>query len=140
VKSAAAASGAGGRGGAGSPRIVLARLAHAVVVVVLAVVSFGVAVAGVLVHAWRSPFGLVLALAAAVGMCLLARDAGRTRLGIGVVGTAWLLPVLVLAQPRPGGDVLIESNPTGLMFLFGGVVPWAVVLGMGAVPRGSRKS
>lgn len=100
-------------------------------VALLSVVSFVVAVAGTFMHRWASPFGLLLAVGAAAGVCVLAGQAVRSRIGIGVVALAWLVPVLVMAQPRAEGDVVIAGDATGLLFLFGGVVSIGVTVGLG---------
>lgn len=97
----------------------------------IGVLSFVVAVAGAFVHHWARPVGFVLAVGATAGVCAFARYAARTRIGLAVVGLLWVLPVLVLAQPRPEGDVVIANDGPGLMFLFGGVVAAAVTVGMG---------
>lgn len=99
---------------------------------VVAVVAFVVGVAGAVMHRWASPVGLVLAVGAAVGSCVLARYAARSRFGIAGVGLMWLAPVLILAQERPSGDVVIASDAAGLILLFGGAAAVAVTLGMGA--------
>ncbi|NEE00521.1 DUF6113 family protein [Phytoactinopolyspora halotolerans] len=98
----------------------------------LAGIAVVTAVAGAFVHRWSAGIGLFLAIGAAVGVCVLSRRVARSRLGIGVVGLSWLVPVLILAQQRPAGDVVIASDATGLVFLFGGAIGVAVTLGMGA--------
>lgn len=94
--------------------------------------SFAVAVAGAFFHRWASPIGFVLALGALAGVCVYARYAARTRIGLAVVGLLWVAPVLVLAQPRPAGDVVIANDGPGLMFLLGGALVAAATIGLGA--------
>ncbi|NED98073.1 hypothetical protein G1H11_22500 [Phytoactinopolyspora alkaliphila] len=107
------------------------RTARWVIVGLLAIAAVAVAVAGAFMHRWASPVGLILAVGAGTGVCVLARHAARSRVGIGVVAGAWLTAVLLLAQPRPAGDVVIAGDPAGLVFLLGGASAVAVTLGMG---------
>ncbi|WP_129667148.1 DUF6113 family protein [Phytoactinopolyspora endophytica] len=109
----------------------LSLLLHATLLGALAAVAVVTAVAGAFVHRWAGGVGIFLAVGAAVSVCVLARRAARSRLGIAVVGLCWLVPVLVLAQERPAGDVVIAADTTGLVFLFGGAIGLAVTLGMG---------
>lgn len=76
------------------------------------------------------PYGLVLALAWLAGVLLLAYKAARARLGVVSVATAWLLPVWLLAQERPAGDVVIANGWAGLTYLFSGVVLIGVGVGL----------
>jgi hypothetical protein len=91
-----------------------------------------VAVAGAFMHRWASPLGLTLSVGATVGVCVLARHAARSRVGIAVVALAWLAAVLLMAQPQAAGDVVIAGDAAGLVFLLGGASGVAVTLGMGA--------
>lgn len=95
----------------------------------LTVLSVVVAVAGTFVHAGMVyagtipiPYGLVLALAGLTAVLLLVHRTARGRLGVVPVATAWLLPVWLLAQERPAGDVVISNGWAGLTYLFTGVV------------------
>lgn len=108
------------------------RLAWAVVAAGLGILSFVVAVTGAFFHRWASPIGLILAIGSVVGVCVFARYAVRTRVGLTIVGLLWVVPVLILAQPRPAGDVIVAGDPAGLIFLFGGVLALAVTIGVGA--------
>ncbi|AYY14318.1 hypothetical protein EF847_18060 [Actinobacteria bacterium YIM 96077] len=108
------------------------RVLHLLALTFFVLVAVAVAVSGVFFHRWASPAGLVLAIVAVVALCFLVRQVAHSRWGIAVAGAAWMAPVLVLAQPRSTGDVLIAGDPTGMSFLLGGVVAWAVTLGLGA--------
>lgn len=103
----------------------------------LTVLAPVVAVAGTFVHAAMVridtvpvPYGLVLASAGLAGVLLLAHKAARARLGVVPVATAWLLPVWLLAQERPAGDVVIANSWVGLTYLFTGVVLIGVGVGL----------
>jgi hypothetical protein len=114
----------------------IARPARAVGLVVLAA---GCGIAGSFVHRWASPLGVVLTIGAAAGVFLFARRWSRSRVGIGAVSAAWLLPVLLLAQRRPEGDLVIAGDVVGMVFLFGGAACAAVALGMGTSTSASRE-
>ncbi len=65
------------------------------------------------------PVGIVAALAALVGLVLLARWLGRSRLAVGLVAAAFAVPVLVASQFRPEGDLVVAQDPWGLTLLGG---------------------
>ncbi len=75
------------------------------------------------------PVGMVAALAALAGLTLLARLIGRTRTSVALVGAAFAVPVLVLSQFRPEGDLVIAEDVWGLT-LIGGA---ALVITVGVV-------
>jgi hypothetical protein len=79
------------------------------------------------------PYGLVLAVVGVAALLVMAHLVARTRVGVGAVAAGWLLPVVVLSQARPAGDVVIASDTIGMVFLFGGVV--LVGLGLGLPPH-----
>jgi FtsH-binding integral membrane protein len=106
-------------------------------VATLVLVAVVVAVAGAFVHAATArigpfplPYGLVLALLGLAALLWLAHAAARTRLGTVLVAAGWLLPVVVLAQGRAAGDVVIQGDVRGLAFLLAGVVFIGVALGV----------
>ncbi|NDL59769.1 DUF6113 family protein [Phytoactinopolyspora mesophila] len=115
------------------------RAARLLLVAALGGLAVIVAVTGAFLHRWASPAGLALALGAVFGISVFARYAARTRWGIAWVGLAWLAPILVLAQPRSAGDVVIAGDAAGLTLLFGGAMAVSVALGMGAGrPQGDK--
>jgi hypothetical protein len=70
----------------------------------------------------------VTVLLAMAGNILLARLAGRLTgsvAGAAVPPALWLLVVIVLALPRPEGDLIVQGTLTGLVFLFAGAVAGA---------------
>jgi hypothetical protein len=106
-------------------------------VAALVLIAVVVAVAGAFVHAATArmgpvplPYGLVLALLGLAALLWLTHAAARTRLGTALVAAGWLLPVVVLAQGRAAGDVVIPGDPRGLAFLLGGVLLIGVALGV----------
>jgi hypothetical protein len=107
------------------------RVARLLLVGALGVVAAIVAVTGAFLHRWASPVGITLALGAVFGICVFARYAARTRVGIAWIACAWLAPILVLAQPRSAGDVVIAGDAAGLTLLLGGVMALSVALGWG---------
>jgi hypothetical protein len=73
------------------------------------------------------PAPVVVPLAMA-GNILLARLAGRwtgSVAGAAVPPVLWLAVVIVLALPRPEGDLIVQGTLTGLVFLFAGAVSGA---------------
>ncbi|MGA7688974.1 MAG: hypothetical protein WCA29_07060 [Jiangellales bacterium] len=75
------------------------------------------------------PVGMVAALGALTGLALLARLLGRSRTAVALVGAAFAVPVLVLSQFRPEGDLVIAEDVWGLT-LIGGT---ALVVTVGVV-------
>ena len=75
------------------------------------------------------PVGMVSALAALAGLTVLARVIGRTRTSVALVGAAFAVPVLVLSQFRPEGDLVVAEDVWGLT-LIGGA---ALVITVGVV-------
>jgi hypothetical protein len=72
------------------------------------------------------------ALVAAVGNPWLVRAAGAlARTGLGAAGpfVAWLIVVCGMGFTGPGGDVIVTDGWPALLFIIGGMVPAAFVLG-----------
>ncbi len=107
------------------------RVLSALAVAGLGLVAVAVAVAGSYLHRWASPAGIVLAVGGAVGVGILARVCARSRFGLAVIAMLWVVPVLVLSGQPAGADRVILNDEHGLVFLFGGTVGLAVVLGRG---------
>lgn len=86
-------------------------------------------VGSVPVPAWLAPLGL---------MVWLGRTAAR-RVGLwGALGPAlaWLtLTWLVLGSRRGEGDLVIPGTAAGYAYLFGGFVPWLVVVALASAGR-----
>ncbi|MEV7616062.1 DUF6113 family protein [Streptomyces sp. NPDC089799] len=67
------------------------------------------------------PAGLLLALAAALGVFLAGRLTTGNGLGVGVAAAGWFLTYVVLSVPRPEGDFLLGSTGIGMYaYLLGG--------------------
>lgn len=115
------------------------RALSALAVAGLAVVAVMVAIAGAFVHRWANPAGLFLAIGGAVSLGILARVCARSRFGLAVIAMLWLVPVFILAQPPWGSEDVIRNDEFGLVFLFGGTVGLAVVLGRGVEARSTRR-
>lgn len=79
---------------------------------------------GTVVHRAAPPWGLLLALGAALSGGVLARSLAA---GLGVAAhVGGLLLVTQLATTlRPGGDVLVVDDPLGYVWLYGSVLAGA---------------
>lgn len=75
------------------------------------------------------PVGMLAALGALAGLVLLARLVGRSRTAVALVGAAYAVPVLVLSQFRPEGDLVVAEDVWGLSLLGGA----ALVITVGVV-------
>jgi len=105
------------------PRPVPARRgARAGVYLALAALGVLTAVAGALVQSGWFPGGLVLALAAAVGLFWGGARLCRTRLGAVAPGVGWAFTVLLLTSARPEGDFLFGAGFGSYVFLLGGML------------------
>ncbi|MCJ1677974.1 DUF6113 family protein [Streptomyces sp. APSN-46.1] len=92
------------------------------------------------------PGGLLLALAALLGLFLGGRIALGTGIGVGAAAAGWFLSYVVLSAPRSEGDFLLSSSGIGLYaYLLGGTVLAVICATMrgpldrpapGAGPRG----
>lgn len=86
------------------------------------------------------PVGLLAALAALLGLVLLARLVGQSRPAVLLVSAAFALPVLLLSQFRPEGDLVVNEDIWGLTLLGGAalvvtagvVVPFSAYHGVDA--------
>ncbi|OKK20741.1 hypothetical protein AMK16_09935 [Streptomyces sp. CB00455] len=79
--------------------------------------------AGWLVVDLWSPGGLLLALAALLGLFLGGRIALGVGFGVGGPAAGWFLAYVLLGVPRPEGDFLLGSSGIGMYaYLLGGTV------------------
>ena len=69
----------------------------------------------------RLPVGLVLALALTGCACLAGGLLAATRAGAASAAAGWAAPVLLLAAPRPEGDLVVAGSVTGYAWLLGGL-------------------
>lgn len=68
------------------------------------------------------PVGLLAGWAAVTGLVLAARVVGGNRAAVLLVGAAYSLPVLLLSQFRPEGDLVVAEDMWGLSLLAGTAV------------------
>jgi hypothetical protein len=102
------------------------RAARALALVALVLLAFACGVAAAWVHRTRLavadvgvPIGMLAALAALAGLLVAARAVGRSRVAVGAVAAAYALPVLVMSQFRPEGDLVVAQDAWGLTLLGG---------------------
>ncbi|MGP3985255.1 DUF6113 family protein [Streptomyces sp. 3N207] len=121
-------SGAGGTGavrdGNGAdwgayPRAYGARVAVYAALVVLGLLT---GTAGTLVQGGWFPFGLLLALAAAVGLFWGGAKLCRTKVGAAAPSAGWVLAVLLITPSRSEGDFLFAAGIASYVYLFGGML------------------
>ncbi len=96
---------------------VLRVLAHLGLLVLGAVVG----VAGALVQPAWFPGGLLLALAAEVGLLLGAARATGGRAGAVASAGGWMITVILLTASRPEGDFVFGAGAASYLFLLGGM-------------------
>jgi FtsH-binding integral membrane protein len=103
----------------------------------LCVGAVSAAVAGAFVHpatvqvsGFGVPYGLIIALAGLIGLLVLAQWWAGSRIDKVFVAAAWLVPVFVLSQGRPAGDLVIAADARGLVFLYGGVALIGLAIGL----------
>ncbi|MGQ0626365.1 MAG: DUF6113 family protein [Sporichthyaceae bacterium] len=95
---------------------------------VLAGLGLVVGIAGAFVHtltidlALRWPTGLLLAVAALLGVVVSAGLLTRSRIGAGAVLVGWTVSVAVFTSPRPDGDVVIAADAPGYAYLGLGLI------------------
>lgn len=65
------------------------------------------------------PVGIIAGIGALVGLVLLARLLGRRRTAVLLVVAAYAVPVLVLSQVRPEGDLVVAEDVWGVSLLIG---------------------
>ncbi|MFJ6212816.1 DUF6113 family protein [Streptomyces sp. NPDC092296] len=95
------------------------RIAAYVVLVVLGGVT---ALAGSFAQSLWFPGGLVLALAATVGVFYGGLRLTTTKLGAGLPLAGWFLVLIVLMSPRPEGDFILASDAGTYVYLLAGAV------------------
>ncbi len=80
--------------------------------------------------------GVALAAVGNAGLAALVRWFTGTRLGSMIVMVGWIPVVLWFGSSRPEGDLVVEANATGYMFLVVGSVVPVVVAMIGSPRRG----
>ena len=71
------------------------------------------------------PIAVPLAMAGNIGLPRLAGRWTGSVAGAALPPVLWLAVVIVLALPRPEGDLIVQGTLTGLVFLFAGAVSGA---------------
>lgn len=102
------------------------RRGRAVVLVLLTLVATAVGAVSGFVHRTSVdiagvtlPIGLVVSLGGCAALVMLARRFGGGRAAVLVVAAAYTIPVLVLSQFRPEGDLVVAEDAWGLSLLGG---------------------
>ncbi|GAA2257204.1 MULTISPECIES: DUF6113 family protein [Kitasatospora] len=98
------------------------RAGRIVAYVVLFLLGLVVSLCGCFVQALWPPFGMLLAVAASLGLFYGGLRLTGTKLGAGAPLGGWFLMLLVLMSPRPKGDFVLSADPTSYAYLFLGAV------------------
>lgn len=95
---------------------------RAVLYVALGILGVLVGMAGSLVQSGWFPGGLLLALAASVGVFWGGAKLCRTKVGAVAPGVGWALAVMLLTVARPEGDFVFGAGAGSYVYLFGGML------------------
>ena len=76
------------------------------------------------------PAGLLLALALSVTVVRCAGLLVVSRSGAAAAGVGWLVMVLLLAAPRPEGDLVVAGNSAGYAWLVAGTLIVGLAIGL----------
>lgn len=103
---------------------------------VLFMLGLVLGVVGAFEHGWyllgTIPVGGVLAVLVVFGVPYAMGRLMGARLAAGVVAVAWVIPSMILAGPRPEGDLAIAATLGGYIYLYGGLL--AAALAVALVP------
>ncbi|MGW8378715.1 DUF6113 family protein [Streptomyces sp. ODS28] len=88
----------------------------------LGVLGLLVGAAGALVQAGWTPVGLVLAMAASVGVFWGGSKLSRTKVGAIAPGVGWTLAVALLMVSRPEGDFMFGGSISTFVYVWGGML------------------
>lgn len=133
----------GGRDGAPWPtKVPAGPAARAGVYLLLLALGVLTAAVGALVQSGWFPGGLLLALAAAVGLFWGGAALCRTRIGAAAPGAGWVVTAVVLTAPRPEGDFVFGAGAGSYVFLLGGMLAavMCATIALPAPPVPGRKS
>ncbi|MFI8851477.1 DUF6113 family protein [Streptomyces sp. NPDC053499] len=119
------------------PRALGGRVAVYVALAVLGVLTGS---AGTLVQGGWFPLGLLLALAAAVGLFWGGAKLCRTKVGAAAPGAGWVLAVVLMTPSRSEGDFLFAAGIASYVYLFGGMLAavMCTTIALPAPPRAAR--
>ncbi|MFF4649627.1 DUF6113 family protein [Streptomyces sp. NPDC001380] len=98
------------------------RAARAAAYAALTAVGAVTALAGSFTQSLWFPGGLLLALAATLGLFYGGLRLTTTKLGAGAPLAGWFLALMVLMSPRPEGDFVLASGIGSYVYLFAGAV------------------
>lgn len=104
-----------------------------------------VGVLGAFVHSMQPrvlgiplPAGLLLALAAHVGVLVSTGLLFRTRVAIAAPAAGWLIAAFLFSIARPEGDLVVTASFVGYGFLLGGAILIGLSLAVQYAPLPSR--
>ncbi len=107
----------------------------------IAAVGIGVLLLGGLVgvasgfaHAQRAGdlrIGVPVTIATQAALVVVAGVLTRSRVAAGLTALGWLISVLVFAQPKSEGDLVIAGDGPGIAYLIGGLV---IIGGLSTLP------
>ncbi|WP_225843447.1 DUF6113 family protein [Streptomyces albus] len=98
------------------------RAARGAVYAALVVLGALTGAAGTLVQGGWFPLGLLLALAAAVGLFRGGGILCRTKGGTVAPAAGWVAAVLLMMPARPEGDILFSAGISSYVYLIGGML------------------
>ncbi|ORT61191.1 DUF6113 family protein [Streptomyces sp. CB03238] len=101
----------------------------------LAVLGAVVGLAGALVQSAWFPGGLLLALAACVGLFYGGLRATGTQLGVVAPGVGWLVAVVLVSLGRPEGDQVFWGGVAELVYVLGGMAAAVMCATMSRLPH-----
>jgi hypothetical protein len=82
----------------------------------------------VLLHSWREPYGLFLALATVIVMMQVVRSGSTDRFSPLAAALTWIVIAWIGSNARNGEEILIEGDTIGSSFLIGATSFLALML------------
>ena len=80
-----------------------------------------VGISGTFLHNGYRPLGVIVSLAAVSMGTLLIRNMYLSKLASALFGIGWILIIVRASSLGNGGEILIEANLFGNVFVFGGL-------------------
>lgn len=100
----------------------------------LAALGAAVGLFSAFAHAQRTgglTIGVPVTIAAHAGLVVASGVLLRSRLAAGMPALGWMISVLIFAQPRDEGDLVVPADAPGMTYLLAGLV---VIGGLSALP------